>query len=156
MGDISTQAPIGQLCVPPSKVLSFHGGLVALSLPLSLSVSLSLLVSQGFPPSLHLFWPLSIPLSHSFYFSLIHLCLHFLIYPYSPPCLPHYSHTSLLALPQTFQIHAHVKGPRCMPTLPPHFIPVSPQMSALHRGLLWPPNIITPYPLCFLTAPTTS
>lgn len=73
MGDISTPAPIGHLCVLPRKVLPFHGGLVALSLLPSLSVSLSLLVSQCFPPSLCLFQFLYLPLSHSFCFSLIYV-----------------------------------------------------------------------------------
>lgn len=48
---------------------------MALSLLPSLSVSLSLLVSQCFPPSLCLFQFLYLPLSHSFCFSLIYVCI---------------------------------------------------------------------------------
>ncbi|XP_036088088.1 nesprin-4 isoform X1 [Rousettus aegyptiacus] len=115
------------------------GGLF--SFCLSVSQCLSLLVSsQWFPPS----FPVSLylPLSHSFSLS----CTSRSTFPHFLslfPCSSHYNHISLLAFIQAFQTHSHLKGPARL--LPLRFIPFSPQMSLLHRGLLWPLNIIPPY-----------
>lgn len=104
--------------------------MLALSLPLSLSVSLLLLVSQCFlPPSLPLSLLASVSSSISFCFPLSFVYIYTSSFPHSPPCSIHYSHTSL-------QIHSHLKAPRCIPSSPPHFIILSSNVTSSERPAL--------------------
>ncbi|XP_057389351.1 nesprin-4 isoform X1 [Balaenoptera acutorostrata] len=133
-GVTSPQAPKGpSVCLLAGPFFPFEV-FMALSLP----VSLLLLVSQWSPPSVPLpllasrclcctyisSFPLTLSLTHLTTATLASWL--FKYSKYTPISKPSEAH------------RAHILT---------SFHPVSPQMLPLQRGLPWPPNIITPYPL---------